>query len=179
MSDDIVTLLKNDHQAAKAILQRFDELAPSGRQDYFCEVLQTLVGHEVAEELVVYPLIRKNGPQGDRVADDRLAEQADTEQLLADMESQDTGSGAFTAQFKKLRDSVIAHAQAEESTAFPLLESMTTTEERRDLGARYEKAKDRAPTHAHPHTPDTPPGNKVLGPVAAVFDRARDAVQRA
>ncbi len=71
---------------------------------------------------------------------------------------------------------MLAHAEAEESTTFPLLERITTTDERQELGARYQKAKDRAPTHPHPHAPDTPPGNKLLGPVAAIFDRARDAV---
>jgi hemerythrin superfamily protein len=176
---DILTLLKNDHQAVESLLGRFDDLATGSRDEYLCEVVHTLVGHEVAEELVVYPTIREEGAAGNEVADARVAEQAEAEQLLADMESQDSASGAFTAKFKKLRDSVLAHAATEESTVFPLLETATTVEERKELGARYEKAKDRAPTHPHPHVPDTPPGNKLLGPIAALFDRARDAVHRA
>ena len=173
---DVLTLLKNDHQAVESLLGRFDDLPPGDRDGYFCDVVHTLVGHEVAEEMVVYPTIREQGANGAEVADARLGEQTEAEQLLAEMESQETNSGAFTAKFKKLRDSVLAHAEAEESTAFPLLESITTTAGRQELGARYQKAKDRAPTHPHPHAPDTPPGNKLLGPVAAIFDRARDAV---
>jgi hemerythrin superfamily protein len=174
MAEDIVHLLKNEHQAAKALLQRFDSLGES-REEYFCEVVQTLVGHEVAEELVVYPVIREN-PGGDTVAEARLAEQADAEQLLSHMESDDPASAEFAEEFTRLRDAVLTHAEAEESTVFPLLEQHTTADQRTELGARYSKAKDRAPTHPHPHAPDTPPGNKLLGPVAAVFDRARDAV---
>jgi hypothetical protein len=30
---------------------------------------------------------------------------------------------------------------------------------------------------AHPHAPDARPGNKVVGPVAALVDRTRDALQ--
>ncbi len=176
---DVLTLLKNDHQAVERLLGRFDDLAPGSRHEYFCEVVHTLVAHEVAEELVVYPTIREEGSSGNEVADARLAEQAEAEQLLAEMESQESASGAFTAKFKKLRDSVLAHAAAEESTAFPLLETATTVDERKELGTRYEKAKDHAPTHPHPHAPDTPPGNKLLGPIAAVFDHARDAVHSA
>jgi hemerythrin superfamily protein len=176
---DILNLLKNDHQTAESLLGRFEGVPTDGRDDYLCEVVYTLVGHEVAEETVVYPTIRAEGKEGGEVADARLAEQAEAEQLLADMESMETASGAFTAKFKKLRDSVLAHAAAEESTAFPLLERATTVDERKELGTRYEKAKDRAPTHPHPHAPDTPPGNKLLGPVAAIFDRARDAVHSA
>lgn len=176
MTEDIVNLLKSDHQAAKALLQKFDNLSES-RDEYFCEVVQTLVAHEVAEELVVYPVIRES-PAGDAVANSRLAEQAEAEQLLADMESDDSSSAEFTQKFIELRSAVLEHAEAEESTVFPLLEQITDADQRADLAGRYSKAKDRAPTHPHPHAPDTPPGNKLLGPVAAMFDRARDAVHQ-
>jgi Thiamine pyrophosphate enzyme, N-terminal TPP binding domain len=33
------------------------------------------------------------------------------------------------------------------------------------------------PTHPRPRAPDTPPGNRLLGPVAALFDKARDAIK--
>jgi hemerythrin superfamily protein len=178
MSSDVVTLLKNDHETAKALLERFDNVSPAGREEYFCEVVQTLVGHEVAEELVVYPVVRQSGTQGEDIADARLAEQADAEDLLADMESEDTTDAAFVTKFVKLREAVLEHAEAEESTAFSLIESATTAAEREELGTRYAKAKESAPTHPHPHAPDTPPGNKLLGPVAALFDRFRDAAHR-
>ena len=99
---DVLTLLKNDHQAVERLLGRFDDLPIASRDEYLCEVVHTLVGHEVAEERVVYPAIREEGLAGNEVADARLAEQAEAEQLLADMESQESASGAFTAKFKKL-----------------------------------------------------------------------------
>jgi hypothetical protein len=39
---------------------------------------------------------------------------------------------------------------------------LTTVDDRKELGARYAKAN--APTHPHPHAPDTP-GNKLLAQV--------------
>ena len=45
------------------------------------------------------------------------------------------------------------------------------------MGERYERAKASAPTHPHPHAPNTPPGNVVLGPIAALADRIRDAAR--
>ncbi len=177
MAEDIVNLLKSDHQEAKALLQKFDSTGPENREEYFCEVVQNLVGHEVAEELVVYPVIRES-PSGDTVADARLSEQSEAEQLLADMESDDPSSAEFAQKFNKLRSAVLIHAEAEESTVFPLLERSTSADRRSSLGMHYNKAKDRAPTHPHPHAPDKPPGNKLLGPIAAMFDRARDAVHQ-
>lgn len=177
MTTDVLTLLTEDHRAAEALLRRFEETPQSGLADYFCEVTQTLVRHEVAEEQVVYPLIRAASGQGEEVTAARLREQAEAEETLADLEGLDPETATFTTKFLKLRDAVLAHAKAEESTAFPLLEQATTISQRSELGERYRKAVETAPTHPHPHAPDTPPGNTLLGPIAALFDRARDAVR--
>jgi hypothetical protein len=40
-------------------------------------------------------------------------------------------------------------------------------------------AKATAPTHPHPKAPNQPPGNILLGPIAAIIDRARDAARAA
>ena len=135
MSEDVLTMLKQDHRAAEALLQRFDSTAESQRDEYFCEVVQTLVGHEVAEEVVVYPAMR-TAPEGDAVADARLSEQAEAEEVLAKMEGMDSKSGEFVATFNQLRDAVIAHASAEEASAFPLLKAATTEAERVELGGQ-------------------------------------------
>lgn len=179
MAQDVLALLKQEHQAVEALLQRFDKTDPSGRSDYFCEVVHTLVGHEVAEEQVVYPALREESSQGDEVASARIEEQAEAEQALADLEDLDPESSAFASSFLMLRKDVLAHAQAEERTAFPLLEQGTTGQQRQELAERYLKARDRAPTHPHPHAPDSPPGNVLLGPIAALADRARDAARQA
>lgn len=98
---DVLTLLKNDHQAVESLLGRFDDLPPGDRDGYFCEVVHTLVAHEVAEEMVVYPPVREQGANGAEVADARLGEQAEAEQLLAEMESQETNFGRFHRQVQE------------------------------------------------------------------------------
>lgn len=176
MSEDVLNLLKRDHHATVLLMDRFERVPVEGRNDYFCEVVHTLVGHEVAEEMVVYPEVRDEGARGGVIAEARLSEQAEAEKLLSEMESEDPTSSEFSRKFVILRGAVLEHAQAEETTAFSLLQQTSSLEVRQALGDKYLKAKDRAPTHPHPHAPDTPPGNKLLGPIAALFDRARDAV---
>jgi hemerythrin superfamily protein len=173
---DVIELLLADHGAAKALLGRFDDVVPAQRADYFCEVVTELVRHEVAEELVVYPIIRQ-APGGDKEADTRIAEQSKAEELLAEMEKVDASSSEFATRFMNLRQAVLAHASSEETTTFPLLKETEDEESRRALGGRYEHAKSTAPTHPHPHAPDTPPGDVILGPIAALFDKARDALK--
>jgi hemerythrin superfamily protein len=175
---DVVELLLADHEKAKVLLDRFDRLAPADRAGYFCEVVTEIVRHEVAEEHVVYPIIR-HAPSGEQEAKARIAEQAQVEQLLVELEKLDASSAEFATRFISMRQAVLDHAGSEEAGSFTLLQEMEDAESRLALGGRYEHAKAKAPTHPHPHAPHTPPGNSVLGPVAALFDRARDAVRGA
>jgi hypothetical protein len=98
--------------------------------------------------------------------------------MLAQMEKLDPTNPEFTAALAELSTAVINHAEAEERGVFPLLRADARSDVLFALAARYEKAKQNAPTHPHPHAPDAPPANKVLGPITALFDRARDAVRR-
>ena len=173
---DVIQLLEADHRQAEQLLARFDTTAAGERASYFCEVVNELVRHEVAEEVVVYPAIRKDVPGGDAEADARIREQSEAERLLKEMESMDAQSTQFETSFRHLRDAVLAHAQAEENGAFRMLQQSENAGTRMSLGQRYEKAKKAAPSHPHPHAPDSPPGNAVLGPIAAVFDKVRDAI---
>jgi hemerythrin superfamily protein len=173
---DVVELLLADHEEAKALLGRFEDVLPAERADYFCEVVTELVRHEVAEEHVVYPIIRHAARGGEQEAKARIAEQKEAEQLLVAMERLDASSAEFATQFITLRHAVLDHASAEEASTFPLLKEMEDAESRIALGGRYEHAKARAPSHPHPHAPHTPPGNAIIDSVAYLFDRARDAV---
>jgi hemerythrin superfamily protein len=173
---DVIELLLADHDAAEALLGRFDDIVLAERAGYFCEVVTALVRHEVAEEHVVYPIIRHAAQGGEQEARARIAEQTETERLLVAMERLDASSEEFAAQFTTLRQAVLDHASAEEASTFPLLKQMEDTESRIALGGRYEHAKARAPSHPHPHAPHTPPGNAIIDSVAYLFDKARDAV---
>jgi hemerythrin superfamily protein len=174
---DIVLLIKADHRAAKDLLERFAQVEPEGRASYFWEVANELVRHEVAEEHVVYPLIRHNSPAGEAEASERIAEQSEVITLLAQMEKLDAVSAEFSTRFATLRQSVLDHAAAEESGTLPLLAEVEDAESRLALAGRYEHAKAAAPSHPHPHAAVSPPGNLILDPVLALLDKVRDAVK--
>ncbi len=177
MHSDLVKLLVEDHQGAKGLLEKFETVPADRRDEAFCELTYELVRHEVAEEEVVYPAVRHYVDGGDDLADMRIAEQSKAEELLAEIEKVGVMSPEFPAMFSTLRSEVLAHAEAEEQSVFPELSSAVKADELFTLGQRYNLARRTAPTHPHPHAPDTPPGNLVMGPVAAVVDRVRDAVR--
>lgn len=172
--DDLVRLLEEDHRLVETRLSELDTAGPATRGELFWKLTNDLVRHEVAEEVVLYPALRKV-PGGDQVADARVAEQSEAEQLLAKMEKMDAESPDFVRELAKLKAAVLEHAKAEEETAFAMVLGAVGPDQRVELGKRYAKAKEAAPTHPHPHAPDSPPGNVVLGPVAALVDRVRDA----
>lgn len=172
--DDVVRLLEEDHQLVQSRLESLSAAPADGRGELFWKLTNDLVRHEVAEEVVVYPALR-DIPGGNAVADARIAEQSEAEEKLAQMEKMDASSAEFASEVAGLKSAVLEHAKAEEETAFAMLLSALGPEQRIEMGQRYVKAKDAAPTHPHPHAPDTPPGNVVMGPLAALVDRVRDA----
>ena len=172
---DILESLRRDHEEARTLLSRYDEVGD--RQDWFCHLREALVRHEVAEEVAVYPAIRHTGDPDKETVDARLDEQRQAEKLLSGMEKMEVGSPEFSKAFLHLQEAVLEHAASEESTVFFAIESKKSFEQRRMMGERYERAKASAPTHPHPHAPNTPPGNVVLGPIAALADRIRDAAR--
>jgi hemerythrin superfamily protein len=174
---DLVLLLNEDHELVK---QRFEEAEQAGAEteaERFWSLTDLLVRHEVAEEMVVYPALR-DLPGGDQIADARISEQSSAEQKLAQLEEFGPGTPEFRSGLQALHTSVLKHAESEASSVFPLLEEHLSSETRVELGERYSAAKLSAPNHPHPAAPDRPPGNKILGPVAALFDRLRDAASR-
>jgi len=173
---DILTELLADHRAVEDMFDRWHRTAVDDRAEYFCELVPMLVGHEVAEEMVVFPALRGRDELVGPVVDVRLAEQAAAEQVLSAMEGMDPRSQEFAEAFGHLRVAVLQHAGREEVEVFPLFDRYQDTLDRPTLAIRYTKAKEAAPTHPHPHAPDTPPGNTVLGPITGIVDRVRDAL---
>ncbi len=176
-TEDVISLLKADHDKVEKLLSRLESTEDSGLVAYFCEVREELVRHEVAEELVVYPAFRRNVPGGDAVAEACIAEQSEAEKALARLEKHENEPLVLRAGLLQLKRDVLGHAEHEEREILPALGAHTKAKDLEALGQRYQKALAAAPTHPHPHAPDTPPGNVVLGPIASVVDRVRDAMK--
>jgi len=169
-------LLRQQHESVK---QMFDELlAANGAQrtELFGCLRATLATHETAEEIVVYPRLRKLGAEGDSVADSRIAEEDEAKKVLAQLEKLDADSSEFDLMIREFHNAVLEHAEAEESSVFPLLEQSVDGAELQQMADRIKKAERMAPTHPHPHGPNTALGNMVIGPFAKMVDLVRDAM---
>ena len=157
---DLVELLDQDHRHVEQLLARFGDLPPEGREEPFWNLVAELVRHEVAEEVVVYPAIRSDMPDADRVADARIAEQSAAEEKLSQMEKLDRETVEFTTTFHELRSAVLAHTKAEEETIFPLLRNGEDEAALAGMGERYEKAK--ADARPRTRTPMRPTRRRAI-----------------
>lgn len=147
------------------------------RKDLIEQVTIELVRHSVAEEAEVYPAVKKK--VSDAEAERAKQEHAEAEETLKRLEGLQPDDPDFDSELATLMREIREHvAEEEEGQIFPHMRQVFTQEELVQLGAKVESVKKMAPTRPHPSAPDQPPGDKLLGPVAGLFDRMRDAVTK-
>ena len=96
--------------------------------------------------------------------------------LLSELEDMDPRHERFDAKTTVLIENVRHHVEEEEEEFFPKVRDELGRNALNELGDAMERRKKIAPTHPHPRTPDTPPGNIVLGAAAGAVDRVTDTV---
>ncbi|HEY0637070.1 MAG TPA: hemerythrin domain-containing protein [Pseudonocardiaceae bacterium] len=175
---DAVDLLLGQHMRIRDLFVRVEAATGRDRREAFRELVHLLAVHETAEEEVVHPLVRSAVEGGDAIVDDRLAEEHAAKKMLSRLEDTDPDGPEFGPLLAGLRQAVLTHANAEETHEFRYLRRSVDAEQLRALVPVVRAAEAMAPTHPHPGV-ESAKANLVAGPVAAVFDRARDLVRRA
>jgi hemerythrin superfamily protein len=172
---DVIEVLTHDHREVEEMFGELTALTdPDECRRVLDDVTIELVRHSVAEEMYLYPAVRKDIPDGDAIADREIAEHAAVERLLKELEGTDPSSGAFTTLVRRLIYDVDEHVRDEETVLFPRLVEHATRQDLLKLGEQVQSAKRGAPTRPHPSAPDQPPLNKIHAPGAGLIDRIRD-----
>lgn len=171
---DVVDLLLQQHGRIRAMFDRVEEApTPEHQQVAFAELRRFLAVHETAEEMVVHPWVRGQGKDG--VVDERLLEERQAKEVLSALDGMDVRDPAFDGQFRSLKALVLAHAVNEEKEEFPFLRDLADERKLALMAQAVRAAEAIAPTHPHPGV-ESATSNLVLGPIASVVDRTRDAI---
>jgi Hemerythrin HHE cation binding domain len=141
-------------------------------------VIATLSRHLSGEEQYLYPAVRLAVPDGDALADRELAEDHELLLILQRLDRCRPDDPEFDAAAAEVAAAVRRHVDADAEELLPMLRLMAPIEDLIRVGNRLELAEEAAPTRPHPATPSTPPWNKVVDPVVALADKARDVVGR-
>jgi hemerythrin superfamily protein len=171
---DVIRVLLEQHGQIRDLFREVRRANGPDKTAKFDALRELLAVHETAEELVLRPVSAEVA--GRAVAEARNREEKEANAVLADLEQLDLDDPEFDIRLSAFERSVDAHAEAEEREEFPRVLEQCDEEERRRLGRRIRAAEATAPTHPRP---DVDPGStqqKVVGPFAALVDRAKDAL---
>lgn len=137
-----------------------------------------LARHSVGEELILYPVIEKNIPNGKEIAakdrEDHLAVKRD----LNKFQNLNPESTDFLSTLNLLWKDLSAHIAEEEEHDLPLLESTLSADDSAAMVTDFKRTKMFIPTRSHPHAPDKPPFETAVGLLTAPIDHVRDMFRK-
>ncbi|HET6952732.1 MAG TPA: hemerythrin domain-containing protein, partial [Acidimicrobiales bacterium] len=176
---DAITLLKDDHKTVEQLFQRFEKAgdrAYAEKRAVVDRIIEALAVHAAIEEQLFYPVVRATVPGTEDVTLESLEEHHIVKWVLSELERMSPEDERFDAKVTVLIENVRHHVREEEDDLFPRVRDELGRNALGDLGDALAEARRTAPTHPHPRSPDTPPGNVVVGAVSAVGDRIGDTV---
>lgn len=172
---NVIDLLHRQHDEVRGLFDDVLKSTGDSRRESFQCLVRLLAVHETAEEEVVHPAVR-NLPGGAAAVDPRLEEESEAKVAVAELERIGPDDDSFPTKLRELHDDVEQHAALEEQLVFPRLMETKDKSRLERMGRSLEIAEKLAPTHAHPHAPESRGGNLLVGPFVAIADRARDAI---
>ena len=174
---DVIDILTSDHRDVTALIGEIWTVKdPMIRRDLTDTAISELVRHAVAEEMYVYPAMRKHMPDGDKAVEHDVEEHKELEQTMKKLEAADVSSAEFDAALRTLEAVLTDHIQDEENEHFPELRRHIPQEDLVELAAKVETAKKLAPTRPHPGAPNSALFHKLVGPGVGLVDRLRDHI---
>jgi len=172
---DVVDVLTADHREVEGLIAQIrGATTPEERRDLADAMIAELVRHSVAEEMHVYPAMRKHLPDGDAAVEHDIDEHKEIESTLKELEEADAAGDDFMRFIGQLEETLSDHVDDEESEQFPRLREAVPRSELVEIAEKVEKAKQAAPTRPHPSAPNAELFHKTVGPGVGLVDRLRD-----
>ncbi|MBV9142719.1 MAG: hemerythrin domain-containing protein [Pseudonocardiales bacterium] len=176
---DAIELLCHDHRMVEQLFRDYAAAGSDSQRRGVVEIIvRELSKHAALEELMFYPLAKKVLPDGQQEIDEHLAEHLSVKKTLLALDGLPAGDDQTDALMAELQQEIEHHVQEEESDLMPRLRAAVDQQTLDELGQALDEAKQTAPTRPHPQAPDEPPSLALAAPVAAIYDRLRDRLQK-
>jgi hemerythrin superfamily protein len=173
---DVIDILTTDHQEVLELVERVPSAEPAERRDMANTIIAELMRHSVAEEMFVYPAMKKHLPDGEAAVKHDTDEHQQLVEIMKKLEGLDSADAEFLTTFGELEAVLRDHVQDEETEQFPGLRAKIPHDELVQIGKKVELAKKAAPTRPHPAAPHNALFHLTLGPGVGFVDRLRDAL---
>ena len=141
---DAVTLLKDDHETLKKILNDLDSTTERGvktREELFARVSRELEVHEAIEEEIFYPALKEHPKAKDLVLE-AYEEHNVVDMVMAEIQDTPYDDETWGAKLTVMKENIEHHIEEEEGEMFPQAREVFERSELQELGDRMQARKD-------------------------------------
>ena len=135
---DVLTLLKEDHDRIKRMLEEGDKTTERGektRTELFARLKETLTAHEAMEEEVLYPALKAH-TKAKELTLEAYEEHHVVDMVMEELEMTPVSDEQWGAKFTVAKENIEHHIEEEEGEMFRDIRSIFSSEEREQMGAR-------------------------------------------
>ena len=135
---DVLTLLKEDHDRIKRMLEEGDKTTERGektRTELFARLKETLTAHEAMEEEVLYPALKAH-PKAKELTLEAYEEHHVVDIVMEELEMTPVSDEQWGAKFTVAKENIEHHIEEEEGEMFRDIRSIFSSAERDQMGAR-------------------------------------------
>jgi hypothetical protein len=176
---NLVDLLLFEHQQQRALLAELQAGSREGGSVSFRRLARMLATHEAAEEIVLYPVVRANFDDGDRLARLAAEQEVIVKKALAKLQRDGLARDhppsviRWRTGLQQFENLLQAHHQLEERQILAALPDFEDAAALGGLASAYKIALHFSPTRGHRRAPTGPMSNVLLGAPLGVLDRLR------
>ena len=141
---DAVTLLKDDHDTLKKILNDLDSTTERGvktREELFTRVRRELEVHEAIEEEIFYPALKEH-PKAKELVLEAYEEHHVVDMVMKEIEGLPFDDERWGAKFTVMKENIEHHIEEEEGQMFKQARQVFEEEELEALGERMAARKE-------------------------------------
>lgn len=173
-----LTFLRAEHESVLGMLEVLEGSGPGapGREEMVGNLVIAESRHEAIEQEIFWPIVRDVVPGGDELADTAIAQEMEGEKLLDKIEHGSPGEEEYESALRDFCGAAREHIEYEQDHVWPRVTDAVPASDLEEAGGRLERARKRAPTRPHPHTPPQPGVLKTTGAMAAAVDKVRDVL---
>ncbi|HUP83913.1 MAG TPA: hemerythrin domain-containing protein [Candidatus Limnocylindria bacterium] len=135
---DVLTLLKEDHDKVKRVLEEGDATTERGektRTELFTRLKTMLTAHEAMEEEVLYPALKAH-PKARELTLEAFEEHHVVDMVLEELEATPVSDEQWGAKWTVAKENIEHHIEEEEGEMFRDIRELFSTDEREQMAAR-------------------------------------------
>ena len=135
---DVLTLLKEDHEKVKRLLEEGDTTTERGektRTELFTRLKTMLTAHEQMEEEVLYPALKAH-PKARELTLEAFEEHHVVDLVLEELAATPVTDEQWGAKWTVAKENIEHHIEEEEGEMFRDIRELFSTDEREQMAAR-------------------------------------------